>query len=473
MENNVVIASFGCGKTAKTRAIYQYDYGMVLKLEGVELPTAYEVHFSNSLSGETISQIGNADGVEIPNNVLTSGANVYVWVYLHTGTDDGETVYHVQIPVTKRPEIGGAEPTPAQADVISEAIAALNDGVERAEAAADGIEETVAEALQAAKDSGEFDGPPGPQGEPGERGATGETGPQGLPGTPGADGISPSVEVTETTTGAIISVTDAEGTTTALIRNGQNGAPGTPGTDGISPTVSITDISGGHRITITDATGAHSFDVMDGEDGGGAVQDVQVNGTSVLDAQGVANVPLASGSSPGVVRTNSSMGTDMYGTSIYVSQASSTQIKGGTQWYRPIVPAYQHEASFYGLAKAAGSDEKNSTLPVGQYTESAKSAISEMLSGSVSVSGTTPTINALPGIRYVCGECATLDITLPASGIVDVVFTSGSTPTVLTVTPPSGMTMKWANGFDPTSLEANTTYEINVADGLGVAGQWT
>lgn len=91
----------------------------------------------------------------------------------------------------------------------------------------------------------------------------------------------------------------------------------------------------------------------------------------------------------------------------------------------------------------------------------------------VSVTGTTPSITALPGISYICGEVATLDITLPASGIVDVVFESGSTPTVLTITPPSGVTLKWANGFDPTTLDANTTYEINICNGLGVAGQWT
>ena len=96
-----------------------------------------------------------------------------------------------------------------------------------------------------------------------------------------------------------------------------------------------------------------------------------------------------------------------------------------------------------------------------------------MLNGAVSVSGSTPTITALPGIQYVCGEVATLDITLPASGIVDVVFESGSTPSVLTITPPTGQTVKWANGFDPTSLDANTTYEINIADGLGVAVGWT
>jgi hypothetical protein len=93
--------------------------------------------------------------------------------------------------------------------------------------------------------------------------------------------------------------------------------------------------------------------------------------------------------------------------------------------------------------------------------------------GTITVTGTAPTITAQPGVRYVCGEVSTLDITLPASGIVDVVFESGSTATALTITPSAGVTLKWANGFDPTALEANTTYEINIADGLGVAASWT
>ena len=89
------------------------------------------------------------------------------------------------------------------------------------------------------------------------------------------------------------------------------------------------------------------------------------------------------------------------------------------------------------------------------------------------ISGSTPSITAKAGVRYICDECSTLDITVPSSGIIDVVFQSGSTPTVLTVTPPTWMTMKWANGFDPTSLEANTVYEINIMDGCyGVVGTW-
>ena len=114
---------------------------------------------------------------------------------------------------------------------------------------------------------------------------------------------------------------------------------------------------------------------------------------------------------------------------------------------------------------------------VANIPEASANTYGVVKTGTVSVSGTTPTITALSGIQYVCGEVSTLDITLPASGIVDVVFQSGSTPTVLTITPPTGMTVEWTNGFDSTALEADTLYEINIkmvsTKCLGVAGAWS
>ncbi len=78
--------------------------------------------------------------------------------------------------------------------------------------------------------------------------------------------------VTQSASGATITVTDADGTTTtADIANGAKGdsgsvgATGAAGADGFSPTVSIGAITGGHKVTITDAQGAHEFNVMDGE----------------------------------------------------------------------------------------------------------------------------------------------------------------------------------------------------------------
>lgn len=202
-----------------------------------------------------------------------------------------------------------------------------------------------------------------------------------------------------------------------------------------------------------------------GGSGGGGVSDVKVNGTSVVNSSGVANV----------FNTHPVYGTTFTNDYLTVAVASSAQIKSGNSDKRPINANFQHESTFFGLAKAAGdSTQSASSNAVGTYTESAKSAISQMLSAPETVSGSTPSIVAKPGVQYICGEVSTIDITVPESGIIDVIFESGSTPAVLTVTPPTGKTMKWAGGFDPTSLEANTVYEINIMNGnLGVAGAWT
>lgn len=117
------------------------------------------------------------------------------------------------------------------------------------------------------------------------------------------------------------------------------------------------------------------------EGGGGAVEDVQIDGTSILN-NGVANVPVADSTTFGVVKSDTSLGVGVGGSTgkIYVVQATSTQVKAGADTHRPIVPEHQHEASFYGLAKAAGDNTQSaSSNNVGQYTEDAKNAIKTML----------------------------------------------------------------------------------------------
>ena len=135
-ENNVVVASFATGNTVQTRPLYQWDYGQVLQFDGVTLPEAHTVHFSNWFGiGCAKTQIGHADGVVIPDEYLITGLPVYAWVYLNTGAADGETVYAVTIPVIKRPKPVEDAPTPAQEGLIETAIAALNQGVSEVEAA--------------------------------------------------------------------------------------------------------------------------------------------------------------------------------------------------------------------------------------------------------------------------------------------------------------------------------------------------
>lgn len=170
------------------------------------------------------------------------------------------------------------------------------------------------------------------------------------------------------------------------------------------------------------------------------VTDVQVNGTSVVSSN-VANI----------------------------ATATTAQVKAGTSTQRPLAPGHQHEAAFYGLAKAAGdTTQANSANAVGEYTETAQSKISEMLDKPVAVSGTTPSITGKAGIRYVCGEVSTISITPPASGTCEVQFTSGTTPAVLTAT---GVT--WPEWFDATALEANRIYDLLIIDAsLGMVMSW-
>lgn len=152
---NIVKAIFGAMRTAQTRKLHQWDYGQILQFIGPELPGTYTVHFANDpVKGEAKTQIGDATGVVIPDEYLTTGATVYAWVYLHTGADDGETVYTAVIPVIPRPRPTEDEPTPEQRGLIDTAIAAINAAVEQTgedvEAAAQS-----AEAAQAAQEAAE------------------------------------------------------------------------------------------------------------------------------------------------------------------------------------------------------------------------------------------------------------------------------------------------------------------------------
>lgn len=380
-------------------------------------------------------------------------------------------------------------------------------------------------------------GPQGEQGPKGDTGATGAQGPQGIQGVTGPTGpagYSPTVTVTDITDGHRVVITDQQGPHPFDVMNGEdsavlsvNGKTGAVVLDGgdinvnnsAQTPVTVADELGNlnralnakantsviaeeYDSTATYAIGDYCIHegvlykcntaiataeawtaahwtataVMLETGGGGGVSDVQVNGTSVVQ-NGVANVPMAAVGRAGVVIPNAFYGTYMFNdNTIGTWPADVSKCKEGTQNYQAVTPSTEHSATFYGLAKAAGdTSQASSSNAVGTYTESAKSAISQMLDAPENVSGTTPSITAKAGVRYVCGECSTLTIVAPASGCIDVVFTSGSTATVLTISSAkANTTIKWVGDFDPTSLDADTTYEINILDGeWGMAVAWT
>lgn len=87
------------------------------------------------------------------------------------------------------------------------------------------------------------------------RGEKGEQGANGTDGADGADGFSPTATVTQTSSGATISITDKDGTTTANVTNGTDGQDGQPGADGFSPIATVTQQGLNADISITDKNG--------------------------------------------------------------------------------------------------------------------------------------------------------------------------------------------------------------------------
>lgn len=113
----------------------------------------------------------------------------------------------------------------------------------------------------------------------------------------------------------------------------------------------------------------------------GMVDDVQINGTSIVENK-VANIPIATSelANLGLVRASKQSGFESSNGFIHLAEPGEDNIKNGKNKYIGITPKYQHEAAFYGLAKAAGDTTQSaSSNAVGTYTDQAKTAIQTML----------------------------------------------------------------------------------------------
>lgn len=128
MELNITQADIS-QRLCFTSALYQWDYGQILLPTGVELPTAYEVHFAVPNTDTTMTVIGGADGVAIPDELLQSSGQIVAYIYLHSSEDDGETEYKINIPVMSRPQPSDYEPTPVEQDVITQTIGAVQNAM--------------------------------------------------------------------------------------------------------------------------------------------------------------------------------------------------------------------------------------------------------------------------------------------------------------------------------------------------------
>lgn len=148
MENRIVTAVFKGSKNTKVSDVWQWDYGQILRIQGLDLPTAVEVDFAVAGASESIARIGTTkDGVTdvvIPDSLIETGKNLVAYIYLRDSAS-GNTEYQIDMLVTKRakPE---AYNTPEDKELFGQAVEAVNTAADRAEKA----EQSAQEAAQKA-----------------------------------------------------------------------------------------------------------------------------------------------------------------------------------------------------------------------------------------------------------------------------------------------------------------------------------
>ena len=152
---------------ARTYGLWQWDYGQQLRIEGLHLPTAVEIHFAlQETGGEAIPRVGTTkDGVTtvtIPDSMLEGNRatwtadkayNIYAWVYLSDKLS-GETIKRITMQVKSRPKPEAFE-APGDGEIFRQAIEAVNDAANRAEDAGDKAVVAADEAKAAATQTAE------------------------------------------------------------------------------------------------------------------------------------------------------------------------------------------------------------------------------------------------------------------------------------------------------------------------------
>lgn len=152
---------------AHAYGLWQWDYGQQLRIEGLHLPTAVEIHFAlQETGGEAIPRVGTTkDGVTtvtIPDSMLEGNRatwtadkayNIYAWVYLSDKLS-GETIKRITMQVKSRPKPEAFE-APGDGEIFHEAIEAVNDAAKRAEDAGDKAAAAADEAEKAATQTAE------------------------------------------------------------------------------------------------------------------------------------------------------------------------------------------------------------------------------------------------------------------------------------------------------------------------------
>lgn len=135
----MITVVFNSGETKKNaKGLWQYDYGQVLRIQGLSLPPAAEIHFAlQEKGGSAATRIGTTkDGITdvvipdsmLENENLAADYKIYAWVYL-ADEESGETEYMITLQVKSRPkpEVYNADAdTPVSGGTMAAILSAVN-----------------------------------------------------------------------------------------------------------------------------------------------------------------------------------------------------------------------------------------------------------------------------------------------------------------------------------------------------------
>lgn len=374
-DNIVIVKDLGLLKTIKTESVYQWSFGLILRFEGmIDLPESFSVHFANDpVLGEAKQQVGSNNQVEIPDEYLISGKYIYAWIFLHSGADDGETVYAITIPVIKRPKPSEETPDPVERGVIDQAIAALNAAVIQTgnDAAAaeeaknqaidisENVEEYVNRAELAASNSENYS----------ELSISAKEEAKSYANTANTSAISASNAMTSAQASSL-EAEAAKNAASSHANDAYNSANQAANFE--QSAYEAAEVSNAAKEDAVTAKLAAEE----------AKEKAEAAAAYIEDEGFLKRTDYATSSAGGTVKVSSDRGLQMSSGTLSIKPATSLEMRNGSASgsYSPITAYHEHEATFYGLAKASGdTSQAVSSNPVGLYTPTARSKIRAML----------------------------------------------------------------------------------------------
>lgn len=143
--NNIIRAVFCPGEYETTaqrtdgKPFWQWNYGTVLQIHGLNLPAATEIHFKHEkIDGDAVIRIGTAADkittVAFPEAFLELDGLVTTYVYV-SDTQSGQTEYKISTRITARAKPEAWE-RPEDVEIWRQTVEAVNAAADRAETAA-------------------------------------------------------------------------------------------------------------------------------------------------------------------------------------------------------------------------------------------------------------------------------------------------------------------------------------------------